>query len=57
MYEVNLDYECREELSTKFNLSSIHLNTNFKHIVSHLDDLNIAGHKISEVVRIIVEQE
>jgi hypothetical protein len=55
--EVNLEYECCEELSTKINLSSIHLNTNFKHIVSHLDDLNIASHKISEIERSIEEQE
>ena len=57
MSGVNLEYECSEELGMKINLSSIHLNTNSKHIVSHLDDLNIASHKISEVESIIVEQE
>jgi hypothetical protein len=41
----------------KINLISIHLNTKFKHIVSYLDDLNVASHKISEVERIIVEEE
>jgi hypothetical protein len=41
----------------KFNLSSIHLNTNFKHKVSHLDGLKIASHKISEVEHMDMEQE
>jgi hypothetical protein len=54
---VNFEYECFEELGMKFNLSSIHLTTNSTHIVSHLDALNIASHKISEVECIIVEQE
>lgn len=57
MSGVNLEYECYEELGMKINLSSIHLNTNSKHIVSHLDDLNIASLKIAEVERIIMEQE
>jgi hypothetical protein len=47
MSGVNFEHECCEELGMKFNLSSIHLNTNSKHIASHLDDLNIASHKIS----------
>jgi hypothetical protein len=34
---------------TKTNLSCLSLNTTFKHIVSHLDDLKFASHKISEV--------
>jgi hypothetical protein len=41
MSEVNLEYECCEQLSMKFNRSSIHLNTYFKNIISHFDDLNI----------------
>jgi hypothetical protein len=57
MSEVKLEYECCEELSIKLNISSIHLNANFKHMVSHLDDLNIASHKISEVEHMILEQE
>jgi hypothetical protein len=51
MSRLNFEYECW------FNLSSIYLNTNSKHIVSHLDDLNIGSHKISEVGCIIMEQE
>jgi hypothetical protein len=54
---VNFEYECSEEFGVKFNLSSIHLSTISKHIISYLDGLNIARHKIFEIERIIVEQE
>jgi hypothetical protein len=57
MSEVNLEYGYCDELSTKFNLSSTYLNKNFKHMVSHLDDLKRASHKISQVVHMVVEQE
>jgi hypothetical protein len=57
MSKVNLEYQCCEELSMKFNLSSIHLNTDFKHTVSHVDDLKIASHKISKVQHMVLEQE
>jgi hypothetical protein len=46
---VNLDYDCCEGLDTKVNLSSISMNTSFKHVVSHLGDLKIASHKIAVV--------
>jgi hypothetical protein len=43
---VNFEYECCEELGVKFNLSTVHLNTNYEHIVSHFNDLNIAGYML-----------
>jgi hypothetical protein len=55
--KVNLNYDCCEELRTKTNLSGISLNVSFKHIVSHLDDLKVASHRISEVENMIKEQE
>jgi len=55
--KVNLEYDCCEWLNVKVNLSSVHMNTSFKHLVSHLDDLKIASHKISEVENLIKEQE
>jgi len=41
----------------KFNISTVNLNTSFKHIVSLLDDLKIASHRISDVENMIREQE
>ena len=41
----------------KVNLSSLKLNASFKHIVTHLDDLKVASHKISEVENLIRDQE
>ena len=55
--KVELYYDCCEELNMRANLSNIRLNTSFKHIVSHLDDLKIASHKISEIEHLIQEQE
>jgi len=55
--KVNLEYDCCEWLNVKVNLSSVHMNTSFKHLVSHLDDLKIASHRISEVENMIKEQE
>jgi hypothetical protein len=57
MSKANLDFDCCEELGMKFNVSSIHLSTSFKHIVSHLDDLNIASLRVSGVEKMIKEQE
>jgi hypothetical protein len=54
---VHLEYDCCEELNVKFNISTISLNTSFKHIVSHLDDLKIAGRGIFDVENTIKEQE
>ena len=55
--KVNLEYNCCEELNMKLNISTLHLNTSYRHIVSHLDDLKIASHKVSEVENMIREQE
>jgi hypothetical protein len=41
----------------KFNVSNIRLNTSYKHIVSHLDDLKIASHRNSEGENMIRKQE
>jgi len=41
----------------KFNISTVSLNTSFKHVVSHLDDLKFASHGISDVETMIREQE
>jgi hypothetical protein len=57
MSPVHLEYDCCEELNVKFNISTLSLNTSFKHIVSHLDDLKIASHRISDVETMIREQE
>jgi hypothetical protein len=37
--KVNLEYNCFEGLSENVNISTISINTSFKHVVSHLDDL------------------
>jgi hypothetical protein len=57
MSKVHLEYDCCEELNVKFNISTLSLNTSFKHIVSHLDDLKIASRRISDVETMIKEQE
>ena len=44
---VHLEYGCCEELNVKFNISTVRLNTSFKHIVSRLDDLKIASRRMS----------
>jgi len=54
---VNLEYDCCEWLPVKANFTSVYMNTSFKHLVSHLDDLKIASHKISDVEKMIKEQE
>ena len=56
MSKVPLEYDC-EELRVKFNISTLSLNASFKRVVSHLDDLRIASHRISEVETLIREQE
>jgi hypothetical protein len=54
---VHLEYDCCEELNLKFNISTVSLNTSFKHNVSHLDDLKIASCRISDEENMIREQE
>jgi hypothetical protein len=49
MTKLELPYDCCEDLKSKVNLSSIHLNTEFRHIVSHLSDLKLASHKVSDI--------
>ena len=57
MARVHLEYDCCEELNVKCNISTVRLNTSFKHIVSHLDGLKIASRRISDVENMIREQE
>jgi hypothetical protein len=57
MSRVQLEYDCYEELNVKFNISTIRLNNSFKQIVSHLDDLKIASHRISDVENMIKGQK
>jgi len=56
MSKVILEYDCCEELRVKFNISTLSWNTSFKRVVSHLDDLRMASHRISEVETLIREQ-
>ena len=56
MSKVPLEYDC-EELRVKFNISTLSLNASFKRVVSHLDDLRFASHRISEVETLIRERE
>jgi hypothetical protein len=53
--KVNLLYDSREYLSSKVNLSSINLHSEFKHIASYLNDLKIGSPKASEVENMIKE--
>jgi glycopeptide antibiotics resistance protein len=39
------------------NLCSIQLNTELKNILSHLNDLKVASHKVSDAQNIINEKE
>jgi hypothetical protein len=55
--KVHFEYDCCEDLDIKVNLSSIRTNTSFRHVVSHLDDLKMASHRISEVENLIKEHE
>ena len=57
MARVHLEYDCCEEPNVEFNISTVRLNTSFKHIVSHLDDVKIASSRISDVENMIREQE
>ena len=43
MSKVHLEYDCCEALDVKVNISAINVNTSFKHVVSHLDDLKVAS--------------
>lgn len=41
----------------KINISTINVNTSFKHVISHLDDLKVASRRLSDVEHMIKEQE
>jgi hypothetical protein len=55
--KVHLEYDCCEGLNEKVNISMINVNTSFKHVVSHLDDLKIASRRIDDVEHMIRDQE
>jgi hypothetical protein len=55
--KVPLECDCCEALNVKINHSAISMNTSFKYVVSHIDDLKVASHSISEVETMIKEQE
>jgi hypothetical protein len=55
--QIPIQIECHEELHEKNNLSSMHLDMTFKQIVSHLDDLKYASHRVSELEKEVQEQE
>jgi hypothetical protein len=52
-----LDFDCLENLKLHFNSSKMPINLDFKHVVSHLDDLKHASYKMSELEKAIKEQE
>jgi hypothetical protein len=55
--KIETPFECCENLGIPRNLSKIELDTKFKHIVSHIDDLKYASFKISELEKKVKEQE
>jgi hypothetical protein len=55
--KVPLEYDCCKELNVKVNLSTISVNTSFKYVVSHIDDIKVASRRISEVETVVKEQE
>ena len=55
--KVPLEYDRCEALNVKVNLSTISVNTSFKYVVSHIDDLKVASRSISKMETMIMEQE
>jgi hypothetical protein len=55
--QIPFHLDCREELTEKINFSNIHLDMKFRQVVSHLDDLKYASHKVSDLEREVQEQE
>ncbi|XP_031348048.1 uncharacterized protein LOC116174295 [Photinus pyralis] len=50
---VDLDFDCCEDNSnSKINITQINLSKHYKVISRHLDDLNIASHKLDEIDKI-----
>ena len=54
---VNFEYDCCEELSSKLNWSAVNLDTKFKPMLSHLDELKVASFKSSEVEKMVKDEE
>jgi hypothetical protein len=52
-----LHNECREELGTRLNLSTLNLDLNFRETISHADDLSYAGIKVIDLQRHVLEHE
>jgi hypothetical protein len=54
---IPINVDCLEELGFHSKLDMATINLEFKHVVSHLDDLKHASYKVSELDREIKEQE
>lgn len=52
-FDINLD--CCEELSKKrnINLTTLKLNTIYKPLMNHVEELNVASHKMTELSKVI----
>jgi hypothetical protein len=54
---IQIDLDCLEEIGIRFNTSNSPIDLEFRHVASHLDDLNHASYKISELEKVMDEQE
>jgi hypothetical protein len=55
--KINIQFECCEGFGIPRNLSHLELELNFKHVVSHVEDLKYASYRVSELERKIKESE
>jgi hypothetical protein len=54
---IPIDIDCLEEIGLHSNLSIENIKLDFRHVVSHIDDLKHASYKISELEEEVKEQE
>lgn len=54
---LNMEVDCCVINSEKRNISELKLDMPLEHVVQHLDDLKVAGHKIAEIEEEIAFQE
>jgi hypothetical protein len=55
--KVNVQFECCESLGVSRNLCHLELELNFKHVVSHVEDLKYASYRVSQLEGRIKENE
>jgi len=55
--QINLQYDCCEELGVKVNFSQLPVEIAYKKTVSHLEDLRSARTKVSDLLKEVNEQE